>query len=172
MSRATTVAGLGVAACGVVYGGYYYNQASYINKFLQDEKSAHKLVEAEQKKLKTCSVTLAEQEGRQKSLGQSLEEFTKAAQKAESELEAARKNLARLEQEHEAKHESVKKVTKDLEAVASKINSLKQESDRAAAALTLGEKSLQLARQQASEAKKLLNPLNHPSLQGFIGRGK
>ena len=57
--------------------------------------------------------------------------------------------------------------------MTSKISTMKQEVERAAEAVTLGEKSLKIARQQAAEARKLYNPLNHPKVLSLLGgKGK
>jgi hypothetical protein len=61
-------------------------------------------------------------------------------------------------------------VAKDLESVTSKIISLKREAERTSEATTMGEKSLMIARQQAADARKLFNPLNHPKLQALMGK--
>lgn len=61
-------------------------------------------------------------------------------------------------------------VARELESVASRITTLRQDVERASSAVTMGERSLQIARQQAAEARKLLNPLNHPQVQALVGR--
>ena len=58
----------------------------------------------------------------------------------------------------------------ELETVGSKIGSLKRDAERATEAATLGQKSLIIARQQAVDAKKLLNPLNHPKVKALLGK--
>ena len=58
----------------------------------------------------------------------------------------------------------------ELETVGSKIGSLKRDAERATEAVTLGQKSLIIARQQAVDAKKLLNPLNHPKVKALLGK--
>ncbi len=58
----------------------------------------------------------------------------------------------------------------ETKAAASKLVNLQTERERAKEAVTLGEKSLVLARQQAQEARKLLNPLNHPRVSSLMGR--
>lgn len=60
-----------------------------------------------------------------------------------------------------------------MHSVTSKIGSMKQDVERAAEAVTLGERSLKIARQQAAEARKLYNPLNHPKVLALLGgKGK
>ena len=58
----------------------------------------------------------------------------------------------------------------ELESVTSKIGSLKRDAERASEAATLGQKSFEIARQQAVDAKKLLNPLNHPRVKSLLGK--
>ena len=110
-----------------------------------------------------------------------------------AELETARKRFQEAEKAHKTKQEAAAKVitlpltcrsailrykfvlsqpqvVSELETVSSKISALKRDSDRATEAATLGQKSLVIARQQAVEARKLINPLNHPRVKAILGR--
>lgn len=67
-------------------------------------------------------------------------------------------------------HSLAHQLVNELETVGSKIGSLRRDAERATEAATLGQKSLIIARQQATEAKKLLNPLNHPKVKAMFGK--
>lgn len=87
------------------------------------------------------------------------------------QLDEARKQVEVLEQQFQSKQEAASKVAKELEATEGKIGNLKRDIQRTSEALSLGEKSVKLARSQADEARKTLyNPLNHPKVLSLLGK--
>ena len=82
------------------------------------------------------------------------------------QLDEARKQVEVLEQQFNSKQEVVVKVAKELQATEVKVSTLKRDVQRTSEAMSLGEKSVILARSQAAEARKTLyNPLNHPKVR-------
>lgn len=97
--------------------------------------------------------------------------FIQSVEAVQVQLDEARKQVELLEQQFETKQAAVAKVSKDLDAAETKIGTLKRDVLRATEALSLGEKSVALARSQAAEARKTLyNPLNHPKVISLLGR--
>lgn len=60
----------------------------------------------------------------------------------------------------------------ELAISAGRITQLRSEQERAREAVTMGERSLGLARHQAQQSRLLLNPLNHPKVKAFLTGGR
>jgi chromosome segregation ATPase len=94
-----------------------------------------------------------------------------AVEMVQVQLDEARKQVEILEQQFHSKQEAVTKVAKELEAAEAKISTLKRDVLRTSEAMSLGEKSMHLARNQAAEARKTLyNPLHHPKVKSLLGK--
>jgi hypothetical protein len=66
----------------------------------------------------------------------------------------------------------VSQTVSDARSALSRLAGLKAESERAKESLTIGEKSLVLAKARAKDASALLNPLNHPRVKELLGGKK
>ena len=105
------------------------------------------------------------------SAGMQLIHLSQAVEEVQVQLDEARKQVQLLEQQFESKQEAVAKVTRELDAAETKIGTLKRDVLRTTEALSLGEKTVALARIQAVEARKTLyNPLNHPKVSALLGK--
>mmetsp|Transcript_12262 Transcript_12262/g.35996 ORF Transcript_12262/g.35996 Transcript_12262/m.35996 type:complete len:171 (-) Transcript_12262:1354-1866(-) len=168
MSATRLLGGAGaLAALG--YGGYYAVQSQEVGKAEKSLAQAVGLVDSEQRKLKSCTKALGESEAKQGELTRAYEEAAKAVQDGEVELEAARAALAELEAAHAKKQDKAHRVATDIQGLKSRILALKQDIERSSEATTMGEKSIKIARQEALEARKLYNPLNHPKVKAMLG---
>ncbi|GAX84300.1 hypothetical protein CEUSTIGMA_g11722.t1 [Chlamydomonas eustigma] len=170
MSKYSNVLGLLAGGVGVGYGAYFLSQSGEIRKIEKEEKEASRLVENESKNLLIINKSLQEQETRQRELSEKIPSSQKAVEAAAASVEKARAHLQLLEQEYNTKQAEATKVINDLDSVMSRIESLRRDSDRAAGAVTLGQKSLAIAQQQRTDAKKLLNPLNHPRVKSLLSK--
>ena len=75
---------------------------------------------------------------------------SQAVEQVKVQLDEARKQVELLEHQFESKQEVVAKVAKELEASEAKIVTLKRDVLRTSEAMSLGEKSVILARSQAA----------------------
>lgn len=87
------------------------------------------------------------------------------ASETEAKLETARKEVARLEKEASRARDAIAKNLTETNETTSRLSKLQSEYTRIKESLSLGEKSLELARQKAVQAQDLLNPFNHPAVQ-------
>eukprot|EP00798_Chlamydomonas_sp_ICE-L_P020841 gene20841-27673_t len=129
-----------------------------------------KMLSDEQKKVSTVKTSIVSQEKLIDTLAKKEAEQRKTLEGAGVKVEAARKALALHEAAFKKQQEESLQIAQESLNAVSKLSTLRTENERAREAVTLGEKSLMIARQQSAEARKLLNPLNHPRVAALMGR--
>ncbi|KAL6756605.1 hypothetical protein V8C86DRAFT_2646104 [Haematococcus lacustris] len=158
--------------CGISYGAYYGIQSSEISKTQKEVKDLSQLVDRERKAAASTAALISEQESKAAALQRQEEASRAAVAQTEERIERVRAELEGLESEKERQLQLARKCAADSKSVLGRLASLRSQVLKAQEAATLGEKSLVQARQRATEAQKLLNPLNHPSLKSVLGTGK
>jgi chromosome segregation ATPase len=126
------------------------------------------LVAKEKKSAGNNTKQLAEHESRLTTLVGQEASLVADVQASEAALAAARAEVTRLEEEVGSKAAKLAATQSDVQSVQSRLAALRSEAARIREALTLGEKSLTIARGKSAEARALLNPLNHPLVQGKV----
>uniref|UniRef100_A0A7S0R662 Uncharacterized protein n=1 Tax=Chlamydomonas leiostraca TaxID=1034604 RepID=A0A7S0R662_9CHLO len=155
---------------GLGYGAYFATVQSDVSKYEAEAAQVARMVVNEKKALQSAEKGITEQENRIKELSKKEATTRQELSVKEAALEEARKVVERLEAEYSTVNEELHRCINDSSAATGRLAKLRGEVQRAKEALTMGEKSLTLAKKKASEGRNLYNPLNHPKVVGLMGR--
>lgn len=150
--------------------GLLYLQIKEISKLEKDRADLAKLLDTERKRISNNAKLATEAQARIQTLSTASTSVAAALKDVETKLDAARQQVVALEKAVSMKAEEMKKHQAEIKASQAKLLDISAESERAKESISLGEKNLSLVAGQLSSQKRLLNPLNHPKVQGLLGR--
>ena len=144
-------------------------QYSAVMALEREQKQFQRVVDTESQHISTKKKLASEAEAKVLELEKKEVVGSAALRLVEQELDAVRKKLVEVESKYEKKVEEGEKIKNDIRSNRQRIVDLRADMERSAEALTLGEKSLKIARGQVGDARKLLNPLRHPRVKQLLG---
>jgi chromosome segregation ATPase len=167
-SKGLRTAALAVAALGGGgYGLYYANNASKVADLQKQQDALATKSYVASSKAKRCETTILDSEALVKVLQQQASVNTEAMKSLDQDLTAARQKVQQLEEQQKQKAAELKKLQADMQKAHQDAEQARQDIDKYKNEAKLAEKALTAMNEQIVEAKKLLNPLNHPYVQGL-----
>lgn len=174
MSGGTSLRKVAAGAGGVVllgYGTYYATHSSQVSALEREKTDLETKVFVAQGKSRKAENAMNDNTSLVKVLQQQAELQQKSASELSQQLELARDKVKQLEAQQAQKEADLKKIDTDISKARKSIDQARIDVQRYKDEAKLTEKALQTISQQVADARKQLNPLNHPAIRDLL-RGK
>ena len=168
MSGGTPLRKVAAGAGGLVvfsYGAYYATHQSQVSALEREKTDLETKVFVAQGKSRKAENAITDNTSLIKVLQQQAELQKKSASELVQQLDAAREKVKQLEAQQAQKEADLKKIDTDIGKAGKTIEQARVDVQRFKDEAKLAEKALQTIGQQVADARKQLNPLNHPFIR-------